>query len=317
MGQTFETRFHLLPRQGKIQGTRTFWSGDYWPLNQGNINRRWNASRGFDLSAPRKEAALRMSQEELSQLSPSEKFDLLNGLYHYPLRQEVERIADPRAADWEGICDGWAAASMNHAEPVPKTILNPDGIRIPFGSSDIKGLLSYFYAYHYHVESTFQVGQRCDKGPAHPEIDCKQDLNAGAFHIILANKLGLQGKGFIADVNRFKQVWNHPVIGYETKVLRQGRHHRDNVATRAFRTVEVQTRISYVAETDNTWDAVIGTRRQKLRHSTFFYQLELDINGIIIGGEWRGFSRPDFLWLKHPPQYFTGMFYRLQELVSD
>jgi hypothetical protein len=314
MGSSFETRFYALPLKGQVKNQTRFWSGDYWALNKGNIDRRWNA-RGsmLNVAPPNRSQLKQMSQDEIAQLSPAEKMDLLNGLYHYPLKAEVKKISDPGAQSWEGICHGWAPASMNHNEPVPKTLVNPDGVAIPFGSSDIKAILSYFYAYPYYVENTRQVGRRCYGGRTNPDQDCKQDLNAGAFHIVLANKISLENTGFIADMDRWQQVWNHPIMGYETKVLDEQRGGRSGAAPGTIRTLRVRTVISYVDETGNSWERV----RAKIETKTLEYFLELNTQGLIIGGEWRYLARPDFLWLKESPVVYTGIFYRLKELLND
>ena len=314
MSSSFETRFYALPMEGMVKYQTRFWSGDYWALNKGNIDRRWNA-QGSMLSVrpPTREQVRKMSSSELAQLSPAEKFDLLNGLYHYPLKTEVRKISNPNARDWEGICHGWAPASMNHNEPTPKTLLNPDGVSIPFGSSDIKALLSYFYAYPYYVENTRQVGRRCYGGRTNPDQDCKQDLNAGAFHIVLTNKIALENSGLIADMDRWQQVWNHPIIGYETKIQGEQRGGRSGAAPGTVRTIRVKTNITYLDETGNSWERV----RPKTQTQSLEYFLELNAQGTIIGGEWRFLARPDFLWLKEAPYVFTGMFYRLKELLND
>lgn len=85
-----------------------------------------------------------MTSTDIARLSPAEKFDFLNGPYYYPLKAEVEKLAAYDAESWEGICHGRAPASMNHNEPRPKILRNPDGIKIYFGSADIKAILSYY-----------------------------------------------------------------------------------------------------------------------------------------------------------------------------
>jgi hypothetical protein len=148
MGEHFYDNFYVLPKSGRVFEDSKFWSGSYWPLNKGNINLRWHAKiqNGFHLSSPIKTEALQMREEEIAELSPAEKYDLYMGRYDYPLTLEVSRLAKSDAKDWEGICHGWAPASMNHYEPKPKIMLNAQGIKIPFGSSDIKALISYYYA---------------------------------------------------------------------------------------------------------------------------------------------------------------------------
>ena len=259
-----------------------------------------------------------MSIPELAELAPSEKYDLFTGNYHYPLRNEVDRVAADRSAEiWEGICHGWSPATMNHAEPKPKLMRNPDGIDIPFGSTDIKALLSYYYAYGFEVPDTHQMGRRCYRGRwLNTDKDCKEDLNAGAFHIILTNRIGIDGKGFIADINRYKEVWNHPFVSYKTTVLGSGRPGRD-AAAGAVKKIQLKTSMAYVDENGHDWRHVIGTEKQYTKTVTYTYDIEVDAAGTIVGGEWTSKERPDFLWLKHRPRKFEGLLARLGELLEE
>lgn len=311
MQRDYETRLYALPSRGEVALLRKFWSSDYWPLNKGNINQRWNASPNFSSPSPSLSLARNMSQQELAQLSPAEKFDLLNGRYYYPLKQEVIKNSNPHAQYWEGICHGWAPAAMNHNEPTPKTLKNRDGILIPFGSSDIKGILSYFYAYPYHVPDTHQVGRRCE------EERCLPDLNAGAFHIVLTNKIGIDKTGFIADMAANQEVWNHPIMSFDSVVTNDSRGPRETSAPGTTRVVTVNTTINYVDESDNSWNTVIGTGLQKITRVKFSYSLEINVYGQVIGGEWRSLKKPDFLWTMERPARFTGNYARLAELLND
>lgn len=316
MGKNFEIRFYMLPLKASVDKPGRYWSGDYWAMNKGNINKRWNAKVQSGYNSPTKEQAQLMSETQLAQLSPAEKYDLLMGRYWYPLKQEVARITDYDAESWEGICHGWAPASMNHAEPTPKTLKNPDGIMIPFGSSDIKGLISYFYAFPYQVPSTYQVGRRCDRTVLDTNEDCKQDLNAGAFHIVLANKIGLENKGIVADLNRFRQVWNHPIFAYSTRILSEGGPKSDS-APGTTRTVNVSTTVSYVSSASNSWNPQNGTRAHSIESMVFNYVIEIDGYGNILGGMWKSVQRPDFLWIKDAPLKFGGNYLRMNELLND
>lgn len=312
MNINFESRLYLLPSKGRINRPEYFWSGDYWASNKGLIDHRWNASRNFTMPPPTKHDLARMSENEIAQLSPAEKFDLLNGRYHYPLKKEVLKNSNFGAQSWEGICHGLAPASMNHKEPAPKTLTNQDGFNIPFGSSDIKALISYYYAYPYQVPSTYQVGRRCDQGRIKAG-NCEQDLNAGAFHIILANRIALENKSFIADVNRFSEVWNHPIIGYTTEVIQQGGKTPDS-APGTIRTVGVRTYLSYIdSSTRNSWGQITPVEKNLVLK----YTLELNSQGQIIGGMWRSQDRPDFIWTKEKFRVFIPSYRRLAELLND
>lgn len=319
MSPYFSRKFQELPLSGRVKDRKKYWSGDYWALKRGNINYRWYAKNkiGHNLSSPDKVRASSMSIPELAELSPSEKYDLFIGRYDYPLRNEVAKVADLNAMNWEGICHGWSPATMNHNEPTPKLLMNPDGIEIPFGSSDIKALLSYYYAYSHKAPDTHQMGRRCFKGRlATNENDCNEDMNAGAFHIVLANRLGKDGRGFIADLERFEQVWNHPITSYKTDIIREHAPDRSS-APGTKRKVEVRTVISYLDENGNDWHPVIGTSKQAYETITYQYKLDVDADGLIIGGDWISRKRPDFLWIMSRPRDFQGILSRLGELLND
>lgn len=319
MGDGYETVFARLPLEGKAKGDKKYWSGDYWPFVKGSINLRWNSfgKEGFNLTSPTKEEALRMTPEEIATLSPAEKYDLYSARYEYPMRNLVEENGDPYADEWEGICHGWAPASMNHNEPTPKVMTNPDGIKIPFGSADIKALLSYYYAFGFKVANTHQMGRRCEKkGLFNFSKECKEDLNAGAFHIVLTNKIAIRGEAFLADMDRLKEVWNHPVIAFESEVVREMKP-RIGSAHGTKKIVRVLTTVTYVDETSNSWDTVLGTSLQNNAKKEYMYDLELGAYGNIIGGDWRSKERPDFLWSKEKALIWWGAFDRLGELLND
>lgn len=313
-GGRYKQKFSELPLRGEIKDKTKLWSGDYWALKKGNINYRWyGASKtGFNLNSPSKEEALKMSVTELAALSPSEKYDLYIGRYDYPLKNQVAGIASPRAQLWEGICHGWAPAAMNHTEPESKLLKNPQGIEIPFGSTDIKALLSYYYAYGF-ATAPVQMGERC-----YPESGegCKDDLNAGAFHIILTNRLGLHGASFIADIESRGEVWNNPAYAYTTTIIREAGPANES-APGTVKVITVSTDFQFADNGENNWRPVIGTHLQVINQRQYDYDLDIDGNGNIIGGEWRSRSRPDFLWLKQRPYRYTGLLFRLGELLED
>lgn len=313
---SYQYSFAHLPLSGSPRDTQKLWASDYWPRKKGLINLRWNSRNpiGFKLVSPTKAEAMMMSQDQLATLAPSEKLDILNGDFDYSLVKEVDKIADKGAAIWHGICNGWSPASVNHNEPTPKTITSVDGIKVPFGSSDIKALISYYYAYHHEVASTRQMGKRCFLfGPG-----CDDDLNAGAFHIVITNELGLRGESMIADVERGRQVWNHAVNEYKTTVLEDNLAPGKDSAKGTYRRVRVQTDMTFVqAIKANSWYPTNGTPEHINGVRNYEYTLDLDINGRIIGGEWKSKARPDFIWGMDKATSFKGRFARLSELLND
>lgn len=321
---TDKMNFNQLPLQGDSRDQKKYWSGDYWPLSRGNINYRWNAFSeiGASRPSPGQTESYTMTQEELAELSPSEKFDLYLGRFDYPLTSEVKSRSNPEAQYWEGICDGWAAASIHHAEPAPKALRNPDGILIPFGSSDIKALISYYYAFHHDAPVTHRIGNRCNNNRrifnwGTPD-ECKGDLNPGSFHLALANTIGLKRLSFLMDVKRYKEVWNQPVVAYDSIVTGEDTTPSRNATTGTVKSIRVETRVTYVNETDvNSWYPVQGTEFQAHAEARYEYDLYLNASGEIIGGRWKSGERPDFIWRK-PPVYnrsFKGIMQYLGALL--
>lgn len=321
MDAGFTHEFSKLPLQGSIDINPRGWSGDYWASKKGSINYRWNAEKpeGFKLKSPTQIEAPYMSTSQLAALAPSEKYDLLIGNYEYPLRKEVEDVASKLSADWAGICHGWAPAALNHHEPTPKLLKNPDGLMIPFGSSDIKALLSYYYAFHAEDENTHQVGLRCFFGRwMGGARGCDEDLNAGAFHIVMTNMLGLKGEGFVADIDRFREVWNQPIVGYESEVISTRLAPSEFAAKATAYELRIRTELFYVNESlENTWESAFGTDNQKISSRLMQYRVELNRENKIVGGSWESDERPDFLWKRNKVTQFKGLFYRLPELLND
>jgi hypothetical protein len=300
----YEKKLSALPSAGSVPTENIPWSDSYWQNTWGGISYRWNAGRGrqFTFRSPTPSFIHSLNEEQLDALSPAEKYDLLEGHYDYPLTHRVyEQVAG--SASWEGICHGWSAAALLYVEPAPVELVNPDGIRVRFGSSDVKALLSYFYAWD-AATPAHNLGLRCD-GRRSPYDACGEDANAGAFHIILANEIGLKHVGFIADVDPSPEVWNQPVYAYESSVISERGPSR-NSAIGTDRQVLVETKMTYSEESVSQWEPVSGT--EKFRHTTVVYRywLELNASGEIIGGSWASRKRPDFIWTKEKAPAFTG-----------
>lgn len=321
--------FNSLPLMGKLHDDRLGWSETYWPSNKGGIAYRWSHPdpQPFKYRFHTRAELQAMSEDQVGQLSPAELYDIALGDYNYTLTRKVLSKFTAKDLWWEGICHGWALAASNYPEPSPVKITNKDGITVPFGASDVKGLLAMHDAYNY--KGTYaQVGKRCNvmgkvqgegderdafPNPPSPELantnDCK-DVNAGAFHVSLSNLIGIHSRSFVADVDRFNDVWNQPVTSYSSVVVGEEvvtPEHRDQGIERR---VKVQTKFTYGEEL-KFWTAeaeaagaknfvsklpVTGTIHQEFRHKNYEYIVELDFRGNVVGGEWITETRPDFMW---------------------
>lgn len=315
LSQDDNRNFIELPLHGDARDQKRFWSGSFWPTKKGSINRRWSAKVpiGFNHRAPTLDELRTWTPEKIGELSPSEKYDLLNGRYDFVLRKEVSQVgaASEEAEVWEGMSNGWAVATYRHAEPQPKILTNPDGLQIPFGSEDIKGLLAYYYSYHQAPVAAAIAGKPCQKR------SCVEDVSAATFHLVLTNSIGVRKKSFLMDLDRTRDVWNHPVVAYETEYRGNADLH-DNVTPGTHSVVKLKTTVTYIDEALNqTWAPVLGTGNQLETKQLYQYWLHLDRDGVVIGGEWKSNERPDYLWTIDEAPTFQGILANLSLLVDD
>jgi hypothetical protein len=143
-------------------------------------------------------------------------------------------------------------------------------------------------------------------------------MNAGAFHIILANKVGLKGKGFIADIENGTEVWNQVVYNYDSQIVEMNLPPAINSARGTVRVVRMKTKVRVVFNiVNNSWLPANGTELQTFKDNDYEYDLDLDRRGKIIGGVWISKIRPDFVWLIHPPKNFGTQLSKLPKLLND
>ncbi len=325
---TFNYSFDLLPLNGDIGKTSgRGWSGSYWPAYKGGIAFRWNhpSPNNFKYKSPGLSSLNSMSQDQIAQLSPSEKYDILMGRYDFPLTKKALDMNDEDAKDWRGICHGWAPASLHYTEPAPVTVVNRDGITIPFGSSDVKAMLSFYYAWDAKSQ-TKQISKRCF-GKFNLVGSCK-GVNPGSFHVVLSNLIGVRKEGFLADVDRYKEVWNQAIVSFSTQILGYPKVKRKHKRKGIAKLISVKTIMEYVNEIDGNagnpnaefedtpmWNPVFNTIFQERTMKEYYYTLELDAYGKIIGGDWNGDDRPDFLWtMKKAP--FNGYYSGISEIYK-
>ena len=384
-------RLSDLPQSGRLDNAHMPWSDNYWESDFGGISLRWEGldpgqldpdvrydvdkDALFAYTPPTKAEVLSMSASQVKMLSPAEKYDIFMSHYDYPTVTSERNRTGPYDPDWQGLCHGWVVVAANYSEPKPVVVTNAEGVKIPFGSSDVKGLLSYYYgitAYDYargnrhvarragkvqyldqvdsfdlanwitlaanalifdqtgwsvnldtvdengldasipDVNHVFQVGARTAALNLAPLMTGRA-LNAGAFHVVMANQLGRLNKGFSANINLSRyanQIWNQPVVGFTSEVSDDFVHHsvRGNW-------VQVTTVLTYVSEIPQTYDAVVGTPMQRFSDITLSYSLDLDDQGNIIGGDWNDREHPGFVWA-HDKIDIRGYFSKINAIYQ-
>lgn len=336
------TNFAALPLEGQLKDTTLAWSETYWPSKLGGIAYRWNSKnpQPFKEKLLTKEEVKRATEAQLSELSPAELYDIAMGDYSYSLTRKVLKEYTPSDLWWEGICHGWSLAASNYSEPEKVVVTNRDGVQVPFGSSDVKGLLAMHDAYN-SKGFYARIGDRCDvRGkvageelpedgpigvpkPSDANKDKCSDVNAGAFHVILANMIGINSQGFVADVDRYNDVWNQPVKAFAAEIVGEVPVTEKEAKTGVKTKLHVKTSMTYGEELifytpeDEangeigfvSKDPVTNTPRQMNTTRNYEYVLELDVNGTVIGGTWISETRPDILWTKKKdPAFRDGKF---------
>lgn len=292
----------------------------------------WKQKREYVLQNSADTVVASGDQDAIDRLSPSEKYDLLIGDKEGHLTEamwaEGERYYDQngKVERWMGICHGWAPAAYMLKRPRGAVqILAADGkTKILFYPSDLKSLGSLLWAKA--APSMRFIGGRCnDKAPQTDEngrVRSQQcfDTNPGTFHLTLVNQIGLRKRSFIIDATYDYEVWNQPMFSYEYSYWNPqtrrpvGSLPEAKVARTAFANdrfasyrsqeaayiVGIGTKIAYVAETMPTDDRTDRSQNDLLKSVSYTYDVELDANGRILGGEWYTNLHPDFLWTPAP-----------------
>jgi hypothetical protein len=180
-----------------------------------------------------------------------------------------------------------------------------------------------------------------------------QGVNAGTFHIVISNQLGLMDKGFEFDKTRDGQIWNQPARGFSSKIVDSKEVSGPGNVRKI---VTVETILQFADDTEYGWAFVNPTvgglatgfdltksvidpafapeydvySRMLIKQgdetqmnaypynmidtAQYKYTLDLDASGNIIGGDWLTLDRPDTLWIMKP-QPFKGTFKRLGDLT--
>jgi len=177
------------------------------------------------------------------------------------------------------------------------------------------------------------------------------DTNAGAFHIVMANQLGIMKEGFLMDKTRDAEVWNQPVYKFDSEIkgyeIPSG-----NASPGTVKMANVVSNLYYADDTDYGWtfwnpslsgifnlkayftsfmdeynkyqdmlisEGDLDARKEYpehvLAHAHYEYKLELDRDNKIIGGQWLTLDRPDDLYFVKKVG-FVGSFDQLGKIYQ-
>lgn len=228
-----------------------------------------------------------------------EQEDIGHDEFYLLARDEQEDSGDDEHYFW-GLCHSWVAAAI--MEPQPHSpVLESD---VEFSADELKSLLALEWT---RASSRFSGGV-CGLGDETLTVDedgfivepeCA-DTNPGAFHVLLTNVIGLEGRSFAVDHDMAAPVTMFPLESFEVLDLEEigageanellgieGSAYPFNETAGSFAHVWIEVTSVDPAEGDYS------------RIDRYDYLLELDALGSIVGGKWLGDSRqrhPDFSW---------------------
>lgn len=117
------------------------------------------------------------------------------------------------AESWWGICHAWAPAALMEQEPLAPVTRNG----VIFEVSDLKAFLTQ----QWDRSQAYSVGGRCNENELERDDNGRiireecRDLNAGSWHVIVTNFIGMNKKGMVIERTTNYEVWNQPLFGYK------------------------------------------------------------------------------------------------------
>jgi hypothetical protein len=177
-----------------------------------------------------------------------------------------------RGVNWEGHCNGWAAASILRSEPASSR--TAEGVT--FEVADLKGILTEL---DYCASAAF-FGSR-NNGSGDPS-----DVYPAVFHKALLYYIGSLHKPIVMDRMSSAPVDNNVISAYSMDMRKTGANTYSVTAT--------LTMHAY----DKSFSNATGPAPSYTK--VYKYVLRTDANGNPVGGYWQS-GNPDFLWAPLSP----------------
>jgi hypothetical protein len=301
----YDLKFDAAKNTGEAAAERLPYVGSWYPQNRGGTNVRMRGN------------------------SPLEKYDAVFNKSSTAKATDWERKnhtvgASDDSAAWAGHCNGFSAASSRHQEP-SKQVVRGD---VTFYPEDIKALLAEVYM---GAKFYFLGGNRCglvNDAPLTPPgsrqdpltMGACDDVNPGTFHVAVTNWIGIQKYPLIMDESSKEQVWNYPHWKYSFDSRTVSRADANRIITgsstdeykfnpnaKQFRSVAMTIYHTNAFVEERMTNTVATEQRYKAK--AYYYILELNDAGDIIGGEWVSTSQrdhPDFIWVALEPMPGDG-----------
>lgn len=234
---TFLYRAHQLPLVGASAPPIP---GDYWATASDNLNHKWDDASSLSPAAKFAKAFGKPDLEE----EISQNYGVKSATRQKKCETDSDCKGDGDAAicaksydgkekrcipTWWGICHGWAPYAFSEPAPTRQVVHTAqDGSKITFFPGDLEGLMSLVYGELPDGATKF-LSERCDEDKVETDAygrptrgDCG-DMNAGSWHVLVTNMLGLRKKSFVIDRTYDSQVWNQPVWKYRITNAKNGK----------------------------------------------------------------------------------------------
>jgi len=243
----------------------------------------------------------------------------------------------PGMDNWWGNCNYAAQVSknirLNKTDP-NRTISGCDGIQIPVSDDDLLAFSMMSFEVDLlneqadpndsmlglrnnvvrekNIVNTAVCGQPISSGPMNLKKFSSlprnaRDVNAGSFHLVLANLLGKDHETFAIDLDPGQPTLWATVESYTSKVLKTQKPEK-GAAVESVKSMLMETNLKVV----NFHTVPTSRLDYKVR-----YWLELDAQDQIVGGRWASKVFPDMLWeMKPSPNFFKPGFEFLEEYVT-
>ena len=242
---------------------------------------------------------------------------------------------------WEGICHGWALGAGYI--PRPEKTVNftlPNGKKLPFYPNDIKALASLNWANSNVQDNVLFEGNRCNK--KNPDKDkfgrfidtaidgndteliprCA-DVHPAIYHVSVVNIMGVEGRPIVYDHNPKLAIANQPASGYEYTYYnlatgKDGNLNSSMIALRDYKdpyaesrnpeavyVVGVEMNAKYVDWQQPRKKVTDSPKDDKIVDNKFIYDLEINAEGKIVGGQWHVSKKPgSYSGTSNQPDYF-------------
>jgi hypothetical protein len=217
-----------------------------------------------------------------SPLAKLDNYFVANGLQAGA--QDAEKNSfDDNAAEWEGLCDAWAVASISTKEPTQSFKV----MGVTFSPSDLKAIATkYFEGYHSKIYGRRYLGGPTTDGQI-------QDLRPEAFHKLAEEIIGKQHRALLVDEDPGPEIWSKPIFRMSYKYIKDP-DHANAILVQAFPWMIRQRASVDDAPTDLATDLAAPAYEYRLYYAAGSSPLK------VVAGEWIGASidfHPDIVFI--------------------